>query len=135
MERYESWIDRAKSSYELSKATISNNIYFEDLCYQAQQAAEKALKGLLIYYGVEPELTHNIGILLNELEKVTEVDENIKETMDLTNYSVQTKYPGEYDAITKEEYENAVKIAKGCLDWVEKNIKENNEKEQGTISK
>jgi hypothetical protein len=25
MERYESWIDRAKSSYELSKATISNN--------------------------------------------------------------------------------------------------------------
>jgi HEPN domain-containing protein len=105
------------------------------LCCQAQQAAEKALKGLLIYYGVEPELTHNIGILLNELEKVTEVDENIKETMDLTNYAVQTRYPGEYDAITKEEYENAVKIAKGCLDWVEKNIKENNEKEQGTISK
>jgi hypothetical protein len=37
MERHESWIDRAKSSYELSKATISNNIYFEDLCYQAHR--------------------------------------------------------------------------------------------------
>jgi hypothetical protein len=30
MERYESWIDRAKSSYELSKAKISDIIYFED---------------------------------------------------------------------------------------------------------
>ena len=125
MERHESWIDRAKSSYELSKATISNNIYFEDLCYQAQQAVEKSLKGLLIYYGVEPEFTHNIGILLNELEKFTEISENIREAMDLTNYAVQTRYPGEYDDITKEEYEKAVKIAKSCLDWVEKKIKEN----------
>jgi HEPN domain-containing protein len=70
MKRYESWIDRAKSSYDLSKAMISNNIYFEDLCYQAQQTVEKALKGLLIYYGVEPAFTHNISILLNELGNI-----------------------------------------------------------------
>jgi HEPN domain-containing protein len=127
MKRYESWIDRAKSSYELSKATISNNIYFEDLCYQTQQATEKALKGLLIYYGVEPEFAHNIGILLNELEKYTEITDNIKESMELTNYAVQTRYPGSYDDITKKEYEKAVKIAKECLDWVENKIKENEE--------
>ena len=54
MERYELWINRAKSSYELSKATISSIICFEDLCYQAQQAVEKSLKGFLIYFNVEP---------------------------------------------------------------------------------
>jgi HEPN domain-containing protein len=43
MERYESWLNRAKSSYELSKATISDHIYFEDLCYQAQQATENKI--------------------------------------------------------------------------------------------
>jgi HEPN domain-containing protein len=47
MERYESWINRAKSSYELSKATISTIICFEDLCYQAQQAVEKSLKRII----------------------------------------------------------------------------------------
>jgi HEPN domain-containing protein len=78
MERYESWIDRAKSSYELSKANISTIIYFEDLCYQVQQSVEKALKGLLIYYGFEPEFTHNIEILLKELKNFTEIPENIK---------------------------------------------------------
>jgi hypothetical protein len=30
-----------------------------------------------------------------------------------------SRYLGEYDGITKEDYENAVKIAKDCLMWVE----------------
>jgi HEPN domain-containing protein len=123
MKRYESWIDRAKSSYELSKANISTIIYFEDLCYQVQQAVEKSLKGVLIYFGVEPEFTHNIGILLNEIEKHIEIPDDVKKAMDLTNYAVQTRYPGEYDEITKEEYENSLRIAKNCLDWVDNIIK------------
>ena len=124
MERYESWIDRAKSSFELSKANISTIICFEDLCYQAQQAVEKSLKGFLIFFNVEPEFTHNIGKLLTELEKHIEVPNNIMEAIDLTNYAVQTRYPGEYDEITKEEYENCLRITKNCLDWVDSKLKE-----------
>ena len=118
MELYESWISRAVSSYSLSRAAVSDDVYFEDLCYQAQQAVEKALKGLLIYFGVEPEFTHNIGVLLNEVEKHTEIPDGIKEAIKLTNYAVQTRYPGAYEDITKAEHEEAVKIAKDCLDWV-----------------
>jgi HEPN domain-containing protein len=124
MERYESWIGRTKSSYELSKARITNAIDFEDLCYQAQQAVEKSLKGFLIYFDIEPEFTHNISKLLIELEKHVEIPDNIKETIKLTNYAVQTRYPGDYNEITKEEYENSLKITKNCLDWVENKIKE-----------
>jgi HEPN domain-containing protein len=124
MERYESWIERAKSSLELAQAKIILHIHYEDLCFQLQQAVEKSLKGLLIYYGVEPEFTHNIEILLNELKKFTDIPENIKEAAQLTNYAVQTRYPGEYDEITKEEYEDSIKIANVCLYWVENKIKE-----------
>jgi len=123
MARYEEWINRAKSSLELAQAEIIHYIYYEDLCYQSQQAAEKALKGLLIYYGVEPEFTHNIEILLNEVKKFTDIPENIKEAALLTSYAVQTRYPGEYDEITKEEYEKSVKIAKDCLHWIEEKIR------------
>jgi HEPN domain-containing protein len=127
MERYESWIDRAKSSYELSKNTVYGVLY-EDLCFQVQQAVEKAFKGLLIYYNIEPEFTHNLGILLNKIEEHIEILENIKMSTDLTKYAVQTRYPGEYDEITKEEYERSLKIAKECLNWVENKVKE----EKGT---
>jgi HEPN domain-containing protein len=124
MERYESWLERAKSSLEISKIAVNVNVYYEDLCYQSQQAVEKALKGLLIYYGVEPEFTHNIGILLNEVEKFEEIPENIKESTKLTKYAIMTRYPGEYDEITKEGYEESIKIAKDCLEWIETKIKE-----------
>jgi HEPN domain-containing protein len=122
MERYESWIERAKSSLEISKIAVNVNVYYEDLCYQSQQAVEKALKGLLIYYGVEPEFTHNIGVLLNELEKFAEIPEDIKEVTKLTKYAVITRYPGEYDEITKEDYEESIKIAKDCLEWIKNKI-------------
>jgi HEPN domain-containing protein len=127
MKRDEQWIERAKSSLELAQVKIVGNIRYEDLCFQLQQAAEKALKGLLIYYGCEPEFTHNIEILLKEIRNFTDIPENIKKTVLLTNYAVQTRYPGEYDEITKEEYEDSVKIAALCVDWVESKIKETGE--------
>ena len=126
MARYEEWINRAKSNLELAKVKKNLVIYYEDLCNQSQQSAEKALKGLLIYYGVEPEFTHNIEILINEIKKFTKVPENIKEAALLTNYAVFTKYPGDYEEITKEEYEKSVQLAKECLEWVEDKIKKAN---------
>ena len=59
MIRYEEWIERAKSSLELAQAKIIKYLQYEDLCYQAQQAVEKAFKGLLIYFGTESEFTNN----------------------------------------------------------------------------
>ena len=135
MERYKEWINRAKSSMELAQAEIIQHIYYEDLCYQLQQAAEKALKGLLIYYGVEPEFTHNIELLQEEIMKITEIPDNVKLAVKLTPYAVQTRYPGEYDDITKEEYEQSIKIAKDCLAWIENKVKEeenNKSKKYGT---
>ena len=123
MARYEEWINRAKSNLELAQAKTSPIIYYEDLCNQSQQSAEKALKGLLIYYGVEPEFTHNIEILINELKKFAEIPEKLKEAVKLTKYAVFTKYPGEYDEISKEEYEKSIQIAQECLKWVEEKIK------------
>jgi HEPN domain-containing protein len=123
MERYESWIDRAKSSLEIAKTRNSNLVYYEDLCYQAQQAVEKAIKAMLIYFNVEPQFTHNIGFLLDELGAHINISDEIRETVKLSKYAVQTRYPGEYDDITKEDYEESIRIAGKCLEWVESTVK------------
>ena len=124
MARYEEWISRANSSLDLAKTKITHRIIYEDLCYQAQQAVEKALKGLLIYFEIEPEFTHNIEILINALKQCTEVPDNVRKSAGLTDYAVFTRYPGGYNEITKTQHEKAIKTAEDCLKWVEKTIKE-----------
>jgi HEPN domain-containing protein len=118
MNSYEEWLKRAQSSLELAKFSDNEFIYYEDLCYQAQQAVEKGLKALLIFYGVEPEKTHNLFILLQELEKYTELHDDLKDVLKLSSFAVQTKYPGDYVPIEKEEYEQSIIIAEKCLKWI-----------------
>ena len=120
---YKDWLRRAHSSLELAKMVGNEMICYEDLCYQAQQAVEKGVKALLIYYGIEPEKTHNLYVLLQELEQHTPLNEEVKEVIRLTKYAVQTRYPGDYVEIEKSEYELSIKIAENCLAWVDGKIK------------
>jgi HEPN domain-containing protein len=41
------WLNRARSNLAQAQAKITG-VYLEDLCFDAQQAAEKAIKALLI---------------------------------------------------------------------------------------
>jgi hypothetical protein len=43
----------------LGTVTKTNEISFEDLCFQLQYAVEKAMKALLIHKDVEPPITHS----------------------------------------------------------------------------
>ena len=46
------WLNRARSNLALAKAK-RKGVYLEDLCFDAQQAAEKAIKALLIKVDVD----------------------------------------------------------------------------------
>jgi HEPN domain-containing protein len=121
---YKTWLDRAKSNLAISKTGADESIYYEDLCFQAQQAVEKALKGFLIFYNVDPERTHNLITLIKELTKYIDPPKEIKETAILNDYAVQTRYPGDYTPIEDDEYNNAIMVAEKCVNWIEKKIKE-----------
>ena len=120
---YKSWFDRAKSNLAISKNKSDGDIFYEDLCFQAQQAVEKALKGLIILFKIEPERTHNLVSLIKVLSKLTDIPEEINEVVILNDYAVQTRYPGDYTPIDEEEYNNAILIAEKCIQWVEKKAK------------
>lgn len=60
------WLKRAKSNLEKAKVSFgSDAIYLEDLCFDAHQAAEKAIKAVLIHLGVRFPYVHNLGQLLH----------------------------------------------------------------------
>ncbi|MGI9951455.1 HEPN domain-containing protein [Moorellaceae bacterium AZ2] len=114
------WLERARSN--LARARMgrqSEDILYEDLCFDAQQAAEKALKGLLLYLHLDYPRTHSIGHLLSVLERrgKVAVPPHIREAVTLTDYAVTTRYPGDWDPVDEEEYREAVRLAEATYKW------------------
>ena len=114
------WLRRAKSNLERARVgKIKDEILYEDLCFDCQQSAEKALKALLISIDKEFPPTHSIARLLEiASETKTEIPAEIRKAIDLTDYAVKTRYPGESEPVTKEEYEESLAIAETIYNWV-----------------
>ena len=117
------WLKRALSS--LAKARQrAPEILFEDLCFDAQQAAEKAIKAMLINRRADFPYTHNLSELLTLLEKTgCPVPDSIKQAEVLTDYAVGTRYPGVAEPVTEREYEEAIALAQRVIDWAKQQIK------------
>ena len=119
------WLRRAKSNLARARCgKIKDEILYEDLCFDCQQAVEKAIKALLISIDKEFPPIHSIARLL-EIVSETEIKipAEIQEAIDLTDYAVNTRYPGEREAVTKEEYDEAIAISEAVYRWVSGIIK------------
>jgi HEPN domain-containing protein len=116
------WIKRAESSLAKSKIGVNvENILLEDLCFDAQQATEKALKGLLAFTNISIPKTHSISFLIKTLEDGgIPIPTSIIDSVTLTSYAVETRYPGDYEKVELEEYEQAVILSESVVDFVKK---------------
>jgi HEPN domain-containing protein len=126
---FEIWLQRARSNLAIAKTGKREDVLLEDLCFEAQLAAEKALKALLIYLGDAYPRTHAFVLLIECLEVHQEVPDEIREVIELSDYAVQMRYPGDYYPVSDEEYARAVDLASRVLDWVCLQIATQEEKE------
>jgi HEPN domain-containing protein len=89
------WLDFAKKDFESARYLLDMRpVPLEIICYHCQQAAEKMLKGYLIYQDKEPPRTHNLEILCGMCMNAEVAFEDLVEPCGrLTLYSVQSRYP------------------------------------------
>jgi HEPN domain-containing protein len=120
---FESWLLRAESNLSIAQGGKGKGVFLEDLCFEAQQAAEKALKALLIYLSGEYPKVHAFTLLLERLEQLISVPNPIKEVVELSDYAVEMRYPGDYYPVSEEEYERALELAARAIHWVKAEIK------------
>ena len=117
------WLARAKSNLSLAHVKRPEDVFLEDMCFNAQQAVEKALKAVLQYKGIVYRYVHDIEELITTLtEHGISVPENIREAVCLTQYAVETRYPGDFEPVTEDEFKEVLTIAEKVVDWVESQI-------------
>lgn len=114
------WVQRARSDLALSRVALATpEVLYEDACFHAQQCAEKALKALLLAEGVAFPRTHALAVLLDLLQTAgVDVPAAVNEAFALSQYAVQTRYPGDWEPVTEAEAQEAVDTAAQVLAWV-----------------
>lgn len=119
------WLLRAKGNLTLAeKGGRMKGVLLEDLCFNAQQAAEKALKAVCLAQGTDFPKIHSLVQLMDILEAGgVEIPGNVRDADILTQYAVQSRYPGVEEEIARDEYRDALKLAAGVVFWAEKIIK------------
>lgn len=100
--------------------------YLEDLCFEAQQAAEKSIEAVLLKCNIAFPYVHDLALLLSLIENAGEaVPKDILEAGRLTIYAVITRYPGAVRPVAEQEYLEAVEIADTVVCWAEKTLLRN----------
>ncbi len=113
------WLRLARGDALMASAEVPG-APLELFCFHAQQAAEKAIKAVLLAAGVQFPHTHDIDRLVDLLEGIEIIiPREIREAGFLTEYAVQTRYPLPSLPISAEEFTEAVARANSVLGWAE----------------
>ena len=114
------WLIKAQRDLGTARKAASDpDPYFDTAIYHCQQAAEKAIKGFLVFRDQVFEKTHDIGLLLN---LAICYDEGFSMWLDagdrLTPYGIEFRYPGEVLEPDRDDFDWAQRAAEGIYDFV-----------------
>jgi HEPN domain-containing protein len=111
--RHEDWFSQAQRDLDAAGNSMANANY-EWAAFQAQQAAEKALKAVLLFFNRE-ERHHSVVQLLNEAQKFAEVPQPLAEAArELDRHYIQTRYPNGFAEGYPAQYYDE-KLATECV--------------------
>lgn len=122
MQEIREWYDMAV--VDLGVAKHLEKTYYpkplEIICYHCQQAAEKAIKALILHLGTEggmPKL-HDLSFLLNQIKNKVTIEDKYYDCADtLTPYGVSIRYPNEL-FLEERHAKEALECADEILQWV-----------------
>ena len=122
-EYIKNWLFKANEDIAVIESLVNSGTeyYTSTICFHAQQAVEKFLKGFLVYKNIDFPKTHDVDFLIIECQKVD------KETFDidlksLTDFGVSVRYPDDFYIPDLKETLEYREIARKIKVIVEKKI-------------
>jgi HEPN domain-containing protein len=107
------WVRKAEQDLAGAECLASAGSGLRELvAFHAQQAAEKYLKALLVWYQIEFPKTHDIEKLLYLVRIVEpQIADSVAEAAWLTPFGVETRYPSDFPQTLAGDEQRAVELA------------------------
>ena len=117
------WLNRARSNLAQAREQLPG-VYLEDLCFNAQQAAEKAVKAVMISRRIDFPYVHDLAHLMSILEDVGEVlPGTVRRAEALTQFAWATRYPSTHSPVSANEHLEAVELAEAVVNWAAEHLR------------
>jgi len=120
--RYLDWYRQAEADLDHARHALKDGDY-DWSCFASQQASEKAIKAVFQKRSMDA-WGHTLTVLIGNLRSVVEVPDNlIQGARVLDKHYIPSRYPNGFDSgapidfYTKEESQNAVRIAEDILEF------------------
>lgn len=117
------WLARAEEDLAAARLILGGSLSsWGTSSFHSQQAAEKALKALLVRHQINFRKSHDIGELLQLAEPAAPgISAELSAATVLTAHAVDTRYPGP-EPVTKPEAERHVELAERVLTCVRQQL-------------
>lgn len=114
---WRAWLDKARNDLlNIENNLASERIPWDTVCFHAQQAAEKALKSLLVYKGETPQRTHDLVALLWRCVALEPALSTLEPDCRLLSaYGVASRYPDDVFTPNESDALRLVASAKALL--------------------
>lgn len=124
-ENVKEWLKKACEDFDFASSILPDTIFYAQVCFHFQQAAEKFLKSYIIGKGLEFRKIHELRKLLKTCESNYPSFSCLREEADfLSPFYVDTRYPVHWPAtVTKEETLKAQQAAQKIKTFVENLLK------------
>jgi HEPN domain-containing protein len=109
------WIEKANGDYRsmLALADAADGVYYDNVCFLAQQCIEKLLKAILIERDQDVPKIHDLQKLLNVVVGIQPILEPFRNKfIRLTRLSAEVRYP--YESAGKAEADFAVETCQAA---------------------
>ncbi len=113
IQEWKTWLKYAEEDLNSAVALFKTMEQFpRNVCYLCQQSTEKAIKSIYIYLNIPFSKTHNLNLLYNNLPQECKQSISLEGLSDLTEWSIEVRYPGEFPLPEETEMNDAIHFAK-----------------------
>jgi HEPN domain-containing protein len=117
------WVARARSNLLLATNGERPGVFLEELCFNAHQAVEKAIKAVFVANGVPHPRIHDLAELLRLLQsRNLPTPPGGNAVTHLNRWAVEERYPGTSPPATREQFAEALRLATSVVEWAEAQV-------------
>lgn len=121
--QFEEWSRYADEDLTMAKLALAEDGPPNQICFHCQQAAEKYLKGFLVFRGEKFEKSHQLRYLVEKCMALDRAFEELQEDIILlTQFYIETRYPGDVPSFSLKDAETAYASASHIKEFVIKSL-------------